>query len=53
MTELDRHHGQREALQATASRYGDAVNRYLSAAGYRPGAAAPAVPVRVPSPRTT
>jgi nucleotide-binding universal stress UspA family protein len=44
MTELDRHHGQRHALHATASRYGEAVNRYLSATGYRPEAPARSAP---------
>lgn len=51
MTELDRHHGQREALHATASRYGEAVNRYLNAVGYRPESAGPSE--REPSLPTT
>lgn len=49
MTELDRHHGQRDALHTTVSRYGQAVNRYLSATGYRPGA--PGRPEPAPAPR--
>jgi nucleotide-binding universal stress UspA family protein len=51
MTELDRHHGQREALHATASRYGEVVNRYLSTISYRPEQAGPTAPA--PSPPTT
>jgi len=52
MTELDRHHGQREALHATASRYGEAVNRYLSATGYRPAEEGRVSAAPPPPPRT-
>jgi nucleotide-binding universal stress UspA family protein len=41
---------QREALHATASRYGEAVNRYLSATGYRPEEAGRTAPAKLPPP---
>lgn len=53
MTELDRYRGQREALHATASRYGEAVNRYLGATGYQPGDVAAHAAARPPAPHKT